>query len=559
MKKAVNRVCFLLLLVLNVSLPFICVASCSKPVTIYSAKDGDFTTASTWVGGIVPSSCDNVVIRHKVRLNQGFTIGNNQNIAGALTIDPNSSLTDANNTLSITLNSVVTNNGTLQIAGLNFWGNNAAFRNYGTATLTNAIAANSLSQIYNYGSLTLNNNLDQNGNTFINYEGAVATVKGELKLQNGGIEAVLQNYGVITVERQVTVNQGAISNEPMGEMNMLGSMVVNSGSGKNKVSNKGAMSVGQDFKTNPVSYVYNSGRMTIKRDLDNRSAFVNDIGTVEVMRDFYQGNQQGAKFENNDGGLVDIYNNFWNDGLITGNGGMYVIKGVSTITANGKFAGNIDICDQSRTSGNIDNLSSQSSIGKEVTFCSASRFMSPLPVKLLSFTGSTSNGNVILKWQTAQEENSRVFLVEQSLNGVDFVAIGSVDAAGNSNVVRNYKFEARAAAGLAYYRLKMVDLDASFEYSGIIAVKQQNETTAVKIYPQPAQAGQELSVELPHVVATTLNVEIVTLQGRLLQSRQLDTPSTRLQVKLPTLTPGVYFLQISGAGQYLVRSKILVN
>ena len=319
------------------------------------------------------------------------------------------------------------------------------------------------------------------------------------------------------------------------------------------------MNIGQDFKTNPVSYVYNSGRMTIKRDLDNRSAFVNEIGTVEVMRDFYQGNQQGAKFENNDGGLVDIYNNFWNDGLITGNGGMYVIKGVSTITANGKFAGNIDICDQSRTTGNIDNMNTQSSIGKEVTFCSANRFMSPLPVTLLNFTGSAHNGNVMLKWQTAQEANSQTFLVEQSLNGVDFVAIGSVEAAGNSNAVRSYKFDVLAATGLAYYRLKMVDLDGSSEYSGIIAVKQPNEASGIKIYPQPAQAGQELSVELPHEVATALNVEIVSLQGKVLQSRQVDAPSARLQVKLPTLTPGVYFLQISGTGQYLVRSKILVN
>ncbi|KAA9338813.1 T9SS type A sorting domain-containing protein [Adhaeribacter soli] len=563
MKKLQDLVSFVLLALIILSLPLSAFASCNIPVTIYSVRSGNFTAASTWDRNIVPSSCDIVVIRHNVVLNQGFMVGDNQSKAGQLIIEPSGTLNGITRSISIALNSVVNNQGTLHIGGLDFWGNSATFRNYGIATIQNTIYANALSHIQNFATLTLNNGLDQNGNTFINYKDAVARIKGELKLQNGTIEALLQNFGTITIEKPVTINQGAVINEPMGALNILSDLIVNSGSGTNSINNKGTLSIGQDFRTNPVSSVYNSDKLVVNRDFDNRSAFVNEGGTVDIIRNFFQGNQQSARFVNNKGGLVTFHNDFWNDGLVSGDRGIYIIKGISTITANGRFDGDIDICDETLTSGDIDRQDPNSKIGKEVTYCNAFRFNAPLPVALFGFSAKADKGSVILKWQTAQEVNSAEFIIERSISGIQFESIGLVNAAGSSSSILQYRFEDRMPLnGLAYYRLKQIDTDNSFEYSSTIAVKQKMELESIKLYPQPAVSGKALFVQLQNSKMMPLRAELVSLEGKLVQSQNLDmiSPKDLFQFNMPYLQPGVYFLQLLNSSQnILYRNRVLVK
>ena len=88
--------------------------------------------------------------------------------------------------------------------------------------------------------------------------------------------------------------------------------------------------------------------------------------------------------------------------------------------------------------------------------------------------GQNLQVGTMLKWSTAYEENNAVFIVERSTNdGATFANIGTVEAAGSSDELREYNFlDIMAQAERSYYRLKQVDEDGTYSYSDVVAVPQ---------------------------------------------------------------------------------------
>lgn len=91
--------------------------------------------------------------------------------------------------------------------------------------------------------------------------------------------------------------------------------------------------------------------------------------------------------------------------------------------------------------------------------------MYPLAVKLVSFTGSEENGMVKLNWNTADERDFDRFEIESSMNGRDFQSIAAISGKGS-----NSQYEYRTLDNSRYFRLKMIDLDGSINYSKVVAL-----------------------------------------------------------------------------------------
>jgi hypothetical protein len=64
----------------------------------------------------------------------------------------------------------------------------------------------------------------------------------------------------------------------------------------------------------------------------------------------------------------------------------------------------------------------------------------PLGVLFSSFTAESFDRNTLLKWTTVSEINSTYFSVERSENGIDFVSIGELNAAGESQSELDYEY-----------------------------------------------------------------------------------------------------------------------
>lgn len=98
-------------------------------------------------------------------------------------------------------------------------------------------------------------------------------------------------------------------------------------------------------------------------------------------------------------------------------------------------------------------------------------FPNPLPVQWLSLSSECEGGNVTINWSTATEQNSDYFTVERSLDGTNFSAIATKEAAHNSSTVQNYfVIDNDAYSGTSFYRVKETDYNGAYIYSSTITV-----------------------------------------------------------------------------------------
>lgn len=175
-----------------------------------------------------------------------------------------------------------------------------------------------------------------------------------------------------------------------------------------------------------------------------------------------------------------------------------------------------------------------------------------LPVVLIDFQGSAISEGNLLQWSTGSEQGSDHFLIERSTNGHDFTPLGSVDAAGESLTLRNYRFlDPNAPKGISYYRMRMVDSDASEELSNTIALSRDNKS--ITVYPVPVNDVLFWSPQETPVVRVVIHdalgrtVASAVTQGDMLNGAPLEQLAT-----------GSYsILLLDEHGAYIARSRFL--
>lgn len=178
-----------------------------------------------------------------------------------------------------------------------------------------------------------------------------------------------------------------------------------------------------------------------------------------------------------------------------------------------------------------------------------------LPLDLLSFTGELeSNGAAYLKWQTEREINTDKFIVERSLNGVDFTSIATVNTKGNNNTsdVFNYSLidaeASRQPVSVLYYRLKITDIDGSSKYSNIVTLSLKAVNARIVVTPNPVAAQARLDIKA--VKAGTVQWTITDNAGRVvLQSNvQAQQGNNTVYINTDKIAAGIYFVKVKGAG-----------
>jgi hypothetical protein len=187
------------------------------------------------------------------------------------------------------------------------------------------------------------------------------------------------------------------------------------------------------------------------------------------------------------------------------------------------------------------------------------RGVTPMPVHLVSFTGQQLNGQVQLKWQSSAEENTSHFEVEKSADGKNFSQLLTRKAQGNSASLVSYNaIDNNPLSGTSYYRLKMVDLDGTFEYSKLVAVSAEG-TLQVRAYPNPSKGS---GVNIIAGDGSKLVLKAVSdLFGKQVGYRADSSSAEGLQVNFTQPLPAGFYvatLASSDNGQ-LVKVKFVVQ
>lgn len=158
-----------------------------------------------------------------------------------------------------------------------------------------------------------------------------------------------------------------------------------------------------------------------------------------------------------------------------------------------------------------------------------------LPVELMYLKGKKVRSAIALNWLTASELNAQQFIVERAANGQNFERIGTVQAKGNTTNAVSYNFSDEAPlSGTNYYRLKMIDLDASFEYSKVVEVRFVNKN-AIELFPNPSKAR----VQFESTVLGLTQYRIVNTMGKTIRQGQFDTS---IELSTSSLSAGSYFV-----------------
>ncbi|HWK02037.1 MAG TPA: arabinofuranosidase catalytic domain-containing protein [Puia sp.] len=179
-----------------------------------------------------------------------------------------------------------------------------------------------------------------------------------------------------------------------------------------------------------------------------------------------------------------------------------------------------------------------------------------LPVIIGSFTGRLVNGMTVLSWTTESESNSGRFEIERSNDGSAWIKIGQVAAAGNSSTALSYQFTDTVpiqGGNSLYYRLRLVDKDGGYTYSGVVLVKLYDN---VMVVPQLSRVGPNPfggEIEITCTVAGSGPVEVLLrdMAGVVLIHRKYTANKGDNVWRLTNLTglaQGIYIVQVLQGG-----------
>lgn len=120
-----------------------------------------------------------------------------------------------------------------------------------------------------------------------------------------------------------------------------------------------------------------------------------------------------------------------------------------------------------------------------------------------------------MDWTTATEQNSDYFIVERSVNCIDFEPILKVAAAGFSNEEIHYEdFDVKPFYGINYYKLRQIDFDGQEAFFDIKSVNfQTNNAANFSVFPNPFE--NIFNVHFNIAESLTLKVEVSDNQGKI--------------------------------------------
>ena len=171
-----------------------------------------------------------------------------------------------------------------------------------------------------------------------------------------------------------------------------------------------------------------------------------------------------------------------------------------------------------------------------------------LPLHLLRFDVTRQGSAAALTWQTTNEVNSSRFIIQHSTDGQHFTDIAAI-AAENTAGIHNYSFiHDSLHIGVNYYRLRIVDLDDSYEWSPIKAI-QWVSSTPMQVFPNPAHAF----INVKGLTSGGV-LQIMSFDGKMLQ--QYVTGNTAMTIDISRLAAGMYIVNYNDHGK-IQQQKII--
>lgn len=174
-----------------------------------------------------------------------------------------------------------------------------------------------------------------------------------------------------------------------------------------------------------------------------------------------------------------------------------------------------------------------------------------VPVKLISFKGGFENNGVKLRWTTTNELNLAAYIIEKSVDGIDFKAIGTT-IPNNNSLVNNYSFIDSNTTYVSniYYRIKSVNTDNTDAYSNTVIIVREQQIS-MKVFPNPATSSVVIMHEKANVNSS---IKIYSIDGKLLIEKLVKQNDTQSILDISKLLQGSYIVNFATSEKVICTS-----
>ncbi len=169
-----------------------------------------------------------------------------------------------------------------------------------------------------------------------------------------------------------------------------------------------------------------------------------------------------------------------------------------------------------------------------------------LQTNVLRFEGVWQKEDAFLSWEMEATSLPETIELQRSTSpsqGFHSLASWKLE---NDTHQRQYQFLdktlTRENAETFYYRLLLRDHDQSITYSEVVVLKRNQGAYQIKIFPNPTLGDLQFLIGPDQPDASTLEVQIRTMQGSLLKKQPLDAKNNR--ISLEPFADGLYLVQV---------------
>ncbi|MCB0481039.1 MAG: hypothetical protein KDC83_06375 [Flavobacteriales bacterium] len=179
----------------------------------------------------------------------------------------------------------------------------------------------------------------------------------------------------------------------------------------------------------------------------------------------------------------------------------------------------------------------------------------PLPIELKSFGGKKLTQGNYLKWETSSEINSDYFELQRKSNDY-FATVALINAAGSSNKTQGYSYldQSVLRSEPAYYRLKMVDHDGSFEYSTTLLLSNESSDA---LHPKPTHFWQGNNLVFRGFEPGNYQISISDISGKISWESEVELGELETNLDFQEILPGAYFIVLKKEGYFCEVIKVM--
>jgi hypothetical protein len=186
-----------------------------------------------------------------------------------------------------------------------------------------------------------------------------------------------------------------------------------------------------------------------------------------------------------------------------------------------------------------------------------------VPVELTSFTAVISGSDVHLNWTTATETNNRGFDIERKTS-LTWETLGFVAGFGTTTEPKTYTFiDQNVSNGKYVYRLKQIDYDGTFEYSGEVELDVNtlpSEYVLFQNHPNPFNPSTSIEFAVPK--QTQLKINVYNLMGELVSTIAEGTFESgfhQITFNAANLSTGTYIYRIESSDLTISKKMLLIK